>query len=125
MTHSHFIEGKKHNVRIWGSQIRHLVREQIRDRPKVNVCCCIAYDRVICPFYEQSINANVHFEMLENHVYPQLEEFQARDAPQHWSLSESHRMQPSQSTGLVAADLLGWPQRSPDITPSDFFVCGM
>lgn len=24
--------------------------------------------------------------MLENHVYPQLEEFQARGAPQHWSL---------------------------------------
>ena len=47
------VSGKlnKHNVRIWGSEHLHEIRELERNSPKVNVWCGIMCNRVIGPFF--------------------------------------------------------------------------
>ena len=41
----------KHNCRIWGSENPHVIHEQERDTPKVNVWCGLARNSVIGPFF--------------------------------------------------------------------------
>ena len=52
------VSGKlnKHNVRIWGSEHPHKIRELERDSPKVNVWCGLMYNRVIGPFFFHNEN---------------------------------------------------------------------
>ncbi|KFM70390.1 hypothetical protein X975_16355, partial [Stegodyphus mimosarum] len=66
----------RHNVRIWGSENPHEYREAQRDSP--NVWCGLMHDRVIGPFFftEKTVSSVV-LDMLENFVFPQLEELQA------------------------------------------------
>ena len=51
----------KHNVRIWGSEHPHEIRELERDSPKLNVWCGITCNRLIGPFFfhETTITADV------------------------------------------------------------------
>jgi hypothetical protein len=68
--------------------------EHIRDSPKVNVWCGLLHDRLIGPFSlaEATVTSRNCLDMLENFVYPHLQElqpavfFQQDGAPPHWSL---------------------------------------
>jgi hypothetical protein len=66
--------------------------------------------------------------MLENFVYPQLQElqpsvfFQHDGTPPHWRLivrASLNQHFPNQWTGRTGP--ISWLARSPDITPCDFF----
>ena len=71
-----YVSGKlnKHNVRIWGSEHPHEIRELERDSPKVNVWCGLMCTRVIGPFFfhEKTITAHVYLDLLTENVAPQL-----------------------------------------------------
>jgi hypothetical protein len=41
----------RHNIRIWGSEHPHSVREHVRDSKKVNVWCGMMKDKIIGPFF--------------------------------------------------------------------------
>ena len=74
--------------------------------------------------------------MLENWLMPQLEEdsqdfiFQQDGAPPHfhndvrWYLNKHLPQRWVRHTGCDDEVLLKWPQRSPDMTPCDFFLWG-
>lgn len=122
-----------HNVRIWGSTNPHMVREVIRDSPKVNVWCCVMVDRIIGPFFfaEQTVNATTYKDMLELYAIPQLFElqptvfFQQDGAPPHWALEVRRTLDntfPARWIGRGGP--IAWPPRSPDLTPLDFFLWG-
>ena len=55
----------KHNVRVWGSENPHVVREQVRDSPKVNVWCGVLHNKVIGPFF---CGKEYHSKRLPRHV---------------------------------------------------------
>ncbi|KFM78615.1 hypothetical protein X975_09761, partial [Stegodyphus mimosarum] len=82
----------RHNVCIWGSENPHEYCEAQRDSPKVNVWCGLIHDRVIEPFFftEKTVSSVVYLDMLENFVFPQLEELQPHvflqqdGTPPHW-----------------------------------------
>ncbi|KFM72979.1 Transposable element Tc1 transposase, partial [Stegodyphus mimosarum] len=82
----------RHSVRIWRSENPHEYREVQSDSPKVNVWCGQMHDRVIGPFFftEKTVSSVVYLDMLENFVFPQLEELhphvvlQQDGAPPHW-----------------------------------------
>lgn len=123
----------KQNVRIWGSEKPHAIREHIRDSPKVNVWCGLLQDKIIGPFFfvEGTITGNVYQDMLELYAIPQLDDrqptivFQHDGAPPHWSISVRtllNEVFPGRWIGRGGP--LSWPPRSPDITPLDFFLWG-
>ncbi|KFM65038.1 hypothetical protein X975_25046, partial [Stegodyphus mimosarum] len=68
----------RHNVRIWGSENHHECRKAQRDSPKVNVWCGLMHYRAIGLFFftEKTVSSVVYLDMLENFVFPQLEELQ-------------------------------------------------
>jgi len=92
------------------------------------------HNHIIGPFIfaESTITANIHLDMLEHYVVPQLEEFQP------WVVFQQDGAPPH--CGLIDRDFLNetfpnrwigrngpttWPPRSPDITPLDFFFVGL
>ena len=68
----------RHNCRIWGTQQPNEIHEYVRGSPKVNVWCGLLYDRVIGPFFfsESTITGVVYLNLLEQHVFPQIETFE-------------------------------------------------
>lgn len=123
----------RHNCRIWGAEHPRVLAEYIRDSPKVNVWCGLMYNRIFGPFFfaEKTINGAVYLDMLENFLFPQLEEiedriiFQQDGAPPHYhnSVTDALNMRfPLRWIGRGGP--IPWPPRSPDITPLDFFCWG-
>jgi len=68
----------RHNCHIWGTQQPNEIHEYVRGSPKVNVWCGLLYDRVIGPFFfsESTITGVVYLNLLEQHVFPQIETFE-------------------------------------------------
>ena len=54
------------------------IHEYVRGSPKVNVWCGLLYDCVIGPFFfsESTITGVVYLNLLEQHVFPQIETFE-------------------------------------------------
>ena len=126
------VSGKlnKHNVRIWGSEYPHVIRELQRDSPKMNVWYRIMCNRVIGPFFfhEATNNADVYFDLLTEYVAPQLIDvqpaiiFQQDGVPPHWGLHVCQLLNetfPDRWIGRNGPILC--PPCSPDITPLYFF----
>jgi hypothetical protein len=65
-----------HNCRIWGTENPHVMVEQERDSPKVNVFCAISLQRLYGPFFftETTVTGDTYLEMLRNWLMPQLTE---------------------------------------------------
>ena len=90
------VSGKlnKHNVRIWGSEHPHEIRELERDNPKVNVWCELMCNRVIGPFSStrEQLLQTFTWNFLTEYVAPKLIDsqptiiFQQDGAPLHWGL---------------------------------------
>ncbi|KFM62863.1 hypothetical protein X975_02641, partial [Stegodyphus mimosarum] len=121
----------RHNVRIWGSENLYEYREAQRVSPKVNVWGGLMHDRVTGPFFftEKTVSLVLYLDMLENFVFPQLEELQPQvflqqdGAPPHWGTIVSSSLN-DHFTGrwIGRGGIIRWPPRSPDITPLDFFL---
>lgn len=61
------------NCRIWGSHQTNAINKYVhQDSPKLNVLCCLNDDQVVGPFnfIERTITGNVHFDMLEQYIFP-------------------------------------------------------
>jgi hypothetical protein len=123
----------RHNIRIWGSENPHGVREKVRDSRKVNVWCGMMKDRIIGPFFfiEPTVTRNIYLDMLEQFAVPQLLPqqpnviFQQDGAPPHWSLDVRDFLDRTFPQRWVGHDgPTKWPPRSPDITPINFFLWG-
>ncbi|KFM70764.1 hypothetical protein X975_05074, partial [Stegodyphus mimosarum] len=123
----------RHNVHIWGSENPHEYREAQRDSPKVSVWCGLMHDGVIGPFFftEKTVSSVVYLDMLENFIFPQLEELQAHvflqqdGAPPHWGTIVRSSLKDHFTGRLIGrGGPIPWPPRSPDITPLDFFLWG-
>jgi hypothetical protein len=107
--------------------------EHFRDSPKVNVWCGLLHDRLIGPifFAEATVMSSNYLDILENFVYPQLQELQPAvfflqdGVPPHWSLIVRASLNQHLPNRLIGrAGPISWPARSPDITPCDFFQWG-
>ncbi|KFM71424.1 hypothetical protein X975_15209, partial [Stegodyphus mimosarum] len=123
----------RHNVRVWRSGNPHEYHEAQRDSPKVNVWCGLMYDRVIGPFFftEKTVSSVVYLDILENFVFPQLEELQPHvvlqqdGTPPHWgTIVRSSLNDHFTGRGIGRGGPIPWPPRSPDITPLDFSLWG-
>ena len=121
------------NVRIWGSTNPHMVREVIRDSPKVNVWCCVMVDRIIGPFFfaEQTVSATTYKDMLELYAIRQLSDlqptviFQQDGAPPHWALEVRWTLDKTFPAHWIRrGGPIAWPPRSPDMTPPWTSFCG-
>ncbi|KFM58633.1 hypothetical protein X975_22411, partial [Stegodyphus mimosarum] len=123
----------RHNVRIWGSENPHEYRKAQRDSSKVNVVCGLMHDRVIGPFFftEKTVSSVVYLHMLENFVFPQVEELQPHvflqqdGAPPHWGTIVRSSLNDHFTGRWIGRGCpIPWPARSPAITPLDFFLWG-
>lgn len=127
----------RHNCRIWGSELPNIVHEHVRDSPKVNVWCGLMYDQVIGPFFfaEKTINGTIYLDMLEQFLFPQIEEieeqtgerviFMQDGAPPHYLRQVRDTLNNRFPNGWIGRGApISWPPRSPDLTPMDFF-CGV
>ncbi|XP_054716800.1 uncharacterized protein LOC129226226 [Uloborus diversus] len=91
------------------------------------------HDRVIGPFIfaERNINGDVYCDMLEEYVYPQLDDieaekglvyFQQDRAPPHFSLRVRESLDARLGNRWIGREgPIPWLPRSPDMTPLDFF----
>jgi hypothetical protein len=63
----------RHNARIWGLENPHILREVVRDSPKVNAWS-VLMDRIIGQFFfvEITVTGGVYYGMFEQFMYPQV-----------------------------------------------------
>ena len=68
----------QHKCHIWGTKQLNEIHKYVRGSPKVNVWCGLLYDCVIGPFFfsESTITGVVYLDLLEQHVFPQIETFE-------------------------------------------------
>ncbi|GBN56080.1 hypothetical protein AVEN_168128-1 [Araneus ventricosus] len=99
-------EVNRHNVRVWGTELPHIIVEQERDSTKANVFA-ISETKLHGPFFflEQADRAPPHWRTIAC-------DFLNRELPHCWI----------GRAGLDDVPLLPWPLRSPDLTPRDFFL---
>jgi hypothetical protein len=104
----------------------HVVREHMRDSPKVNVWCGLMHDQVIGPFFfqEQTVNMYTYLDMLRLYAIPQFEQLQPHiilqqdGAPPRWFLQVSSCLDRTFLGRWIGRDSpMPWPPCSPDITP--------
>ncbi|KFM76889.1 hypothetical protein X975_19712, partial [Stegodyphus mimosarum] len=91
------------------------------------------HDRVIGPFFftEKTVSSVVSLDIMENFVFPQLEELQSHvflqqhGAPPHWGTIVCSSLN-DHFTGrwIGRGGLIPWPPRSPDIMPLAFCLWG-
>ena len=97
-----------------------------RNCPKVNVWCGLMCDRVVGPFFfkEPTVKAANYLDMLENFVFPQINNlqpniiFQQDGAPPHWGLHVRDALDREYPNRWIGRECpTSWPARS----PLDFF----
>ena len=82
----------RHNVRIWGLKNLHEIVQHERDSPKINVSSAVSVRKIYGPFFFEgnTVTRNSYLEMLQDWLFPQLNEdfedfiFQQDGAPPHW-----------------------------------------
>ena len=103
-----------------------------RDSPEIYVCSGIIHDKNIGPFFfaEQSIAAQIYFDVLIEYMSQQFKQYQPQVIFQQDSVSPNcdlknceflYKTVPDRWIGLNGS--IPWPPRFPDITPLDVF-CG-
>ncbi|GFW98498.1 DUF4817 domain-containing protein [Trichonephila clavipes] len=120
----------KHNVRFWGSEQPHAVRELQRSSEKVNVWSGLLHVCILGPFFfsDKTVTSSAYLDMLEIYAFSQLQDlqpnvlFQQDGAPPHWGLTVRESLFPQRWIGRDGP--IAWPPRSPDLTPLDFFFWG-
>ena len=129
----------KQNFRYWAENNPRDLHQRPLHSPRVTVWCAVSRLGVVGPyFFEEggetvTVTSNRYCEMLENFLRPRLEEFD--DSEDFWfqqdgatahtsrrSLGILREMFPSRLVSLRGD--IGWPARSPDLTPCDFFLWG-
>ncbi|GBO30244.1 hypothetical protein AVEN_141675-1 [Araneus ventricosus] len=62
-----------HNVRVWGTELSHVIVEKEKDSPKVNVFYAISKAKLYGSFFfiEQAATGSVYLDMLQLWLFPQ------------------------------------------------------
>jgi hypothetical protein len=119
-----------HNLRIWGTAHPHATIEHESDSPKLNVFCAIFFTKTYgpCFFAETTVSGFSYLDMLENWLFPQLNQdsddyiFQQDGAPPNFHREVREVLNyvlPQRWIGRRGPNdnpLLWWPPRSPDLT---------
>jgi hypothetical protein len=107
--------------------------EHVRDSPKVDVFCALIKERVYGPFLfmETTITGIVYLDMLQQFLFPQLEEddqegrihFQQGGAPPH-CLGEVREYLSTRFPGrwIGRTSPIAWAPRSQELTHLEFFL---
>ena len=123
----------RHNVCIWGKENPYATIEHEKDSPKVNVFFAISKNHVHgLFFFEGNVTGGVYLQMLQNWLIYELignehEDFiyQQDGAPPHYKLTvRAYFNDNMDRAGSEDNVMLKWPPRSPDLTPSNFFLWG-
>ncbi len=123
----------KQNCRIWGTERPNQVYETLHNSPSVMVWCAMSKSGVIGPYFfeNENVTGSTYKRMLRYFLFPKLQNysenmiFQQDGAPPHYSLEVREyidRKLPNQWIGRGGP--ISWPSRSPDLTPSDYFLWG-
>ena len=129
----------KQNFRYWAENNPRDLHQRPLHSPWVTVWCAVSRLGVVGPYFSKeggetvTVTSYRYCEMLENFLRPRLEEFD--DSEDFWfqqdgdtahtarrSLGILREMFPSRLISLWGD--IGWPARSPDLTPCDFFLWG-
>ena len=117
-TRFHVSRVNRHNMIIYRSENPHVIREYIRDSPKINVWCGHMHDQVIGPFFflKNQFDGNVYLDMLINNAIPQLQELQLTitvqqdGAPHHWALEVRRHLNETFPNRWIGIDgSIPWP----------------
>jgi hypothetical protein len=122
------------NFRYWAERILRELQERLLHSPRITVWCAVADFGVIGPyFFEEggatvTVTTNLYDEMLETFLRPKLDDvdtehlwFQQDGATAHTarrSLGVLREMFPGRLISLRGD--VGWPARSPDLSPCTF-----
>ena len=125
----------RRNTIFWGSEHPHVIREHIRDSPKVTVWCAVTASGIIGPyFFENSIVNQVTYRtMLEDFFLDNLPlpyrlhgYFQQDGAPSHTAHSVRAVLNAYFLNRWISRfGPIPWPAYSPDLTPLDFWLWGL
>ena len=129
----------KQSFRYWAENNPRDLHQRPLHSPRVTVRCAVSPLGAVGPYcFEEggetvTVTSNRYCVMLENFLRPRLEEFD--DSEDFWfqqdgatahtarrSLGILREMFPSRLISLRGD--IGWPARSPDLTPCDFFLWG-
>lgn len=125
------------NTIFWSDENPHLVRG-IRQQVRwgFNVWISVIDTHVIGPFFfNENLNSERYLELLLTHIAEGIEElplatcqnmyFQQDGAPPHNALLVTNYLNNEYHNNWIGnRGPIGWPARSPDLTPLDFFVWG-
>jgi hypothetical protein len=119
----------RHNCCIWGTENPHEVMEHEHDTPRLNVWCALTSDSVIGSFFfeEATVTGASYLNMLQNYTITGIPQgyFQQDGAPPHYANTvKAFLDQRFPGKWFGRRGPIAWPPRSPDLTPSDFFLWG-
>ena len=124
----------RHNCHYWAEEDPRVTSEKNQNRPKITVWCGMTSDSIVGPFIlHDTMNAERYLTMLKDEVWPiisawnNIEDliFMQDGAPPHFAIvfREWLNVQfPGRWMGRRGSH--EWPARSPDLTPSYFFLWG-
>ena len=129
----------KQNFRYWAESNPRSLHERPLHCPRVTVWCAIARFGIWGPyFFEEenvvaTVNSDRYCKMLENFLKPKLNEredqhqlwFQQDGATAHTSRNAIKTLKEMFPNHLISMRVdIGWPTRSPDLNPCDYFLWG-
>lgn len=128
----------RQNFRYWSDENPREIHQEPLHSPKVTVWCALSRLGVWGPyFFEENgqtvtVNSERYCFMLENFLRPKMEEngvenvwFQQDGATAHTSRRSMDILRELFPGRLISLrGDVGWPPRSPDLTPCDFFLWG-
>lgn len=128
----------KQNFRYWAPENPRQLHERPLHSPRVTVWCAVGSFGVWGPyFFEEggvavTVTADRYVDMLRNFLEPKLREL---DHPNVWFQQDGATAHTARRTMDVLREMfpghvislrgdVGWPARSPDLAPCDFFLWG-
>jgi inhibitor of nuclear factor kappa-B kinase subunit alpha len=127
----------RQNLRYWDVKNPQVVRERPLHSPKVTVWCAISESEIWGPYFFEdndvtvTVDTNRYCQMLEDVVRPKLDDmnnavfFQQDGATCHTSSRSMTLLRELFPQKLISLrGDIGWPARSPDLNPCDFFLWG-
>lgn len=130
-------EPNSQNTRIWANENpRFRIPTRTQYPQKINVWCGIFGGHIIGPFFIQgNLNGQRYLDLLNTQIIPALAVLQPDLRHQVWfqhdgcpahSTEEVRRLLTDTFAGWIGrGGTIGWPARSPDLTPMDFFFGDM
>jgi transposase len=125
----------RHNCVYYAVENPHIVITKEINAPGITVWAGIWSGGLIGPFFfHDSVTANSYLEMLKKEIIPSIksrmnlqEMFYMHDgAPSHYAQPVRHFLDKTfRNRWIGRRGAIEWPARSPDLTPTDFFLWGV